>query len=185
MRGVAGILESGGGDFTFRVLAEVSGVAERTIYRRYATKEAVFAAFWIWLNERLGMPAPPKSPQELVAQVPVLFEAFEAGEPLVRAMLHDVHGRATRLAGRQTRQARFRGSLKEILNRLEPADQTRLLASVQVLSSAAGWETMKDYWDITSVEAADAAQWAIGALLAQAQRQARPAIAAPGKQKKG
>jgi len=173
MRGLADLLASASGDVTFRALSQASGVPERTIYRHYATKEAVFSEFWMWLNTRLGMPAPPKSPEDLVEQVPVVFAAFEAGEPLVRAMLHDAHGRATRLAHTEARRAKLRDALGDILVALEPADQRRLLSSIQVLFSAAGWENMKDYWDNTSDQAADAAQWAIRALIAQAQRKIR------------
>jgi AcrR family transcriptional regulator len=172
MRGLAELLASGERDFTFHALAAASGVPERTLYRHYAAKEDVFSGFWVWLNNRLTMPKPPKSSEELVEQIPILFAAFEAGEPLVRAMLHHAQGRATRLANAGARRARFTDALHEILVTLDPIGRRRLLASTQVLVSAAGWETMKDYRDITSVEAADAAQWAVRALIAQARQQA-------------
>ncbi|MEQ1956243.1 TetR/AcrR family transcriptional regulator [Mesorhizobium sp. CN2-181] len=174
MRGVADILATGNGDVTFKALATASGVPERTIYRHYATKEVVLSSFWSWMNERLGMPAPPRSPEELVEQVPAVFEAFQAGEPLVRAMLHDPHGRTARLGGGDARREKFGEALKDVLAGLELSDRTRLLASVQVLFSAAGWETMKDYWGLSSPEAADAAQWAIQALIEHAKRSAAP-----------
>jgi AcrR family transcriptional regulator len=172
MRGLADLLTSGR-DVPFRALAAASGVPERTAYRHYASKEALFSAFWRWLNERLGMPATPKSPQELIDQVPALFAAFESGEPLVRAMLHDPHGRATRLATTAARRTRLNTALEEVLEVIAPSDRTRLLASVQVLISAAGWETMKDYRGLTTAEAADAAQWAIRTLIAEAHRHGR------------
>ncbi|MFI0849423.1 hypothetical protein [Mesorhizobium sp. IMUNJ 23232] len=168
MRGVADILASGSGDVTFKALAVVSGVPERTIYRHYATKEAVLSSFWGWMNERLGMPAPPRSAQELVEQVPLVFGAFQAGEPLVRAMLHDPHGRTARLGSGEARREKFSEALKDVLAGLDLSERMRLLASVQVLFSAAGWETMRDYWDLSSPEAADAAQWAIQALIEHA-----------------
>ena len=173
MRAVADIIESGRTEITFRAVSDASGIPERTIYRRYETKEAVLGAFWNWVNEQIGMPAPPRSTSELVEQIRAVFSAFEAGEPLVRAMLHDPQGKIIRLSGAKERRAKFRDSLEEVLGGLKPVDQRRLLASTQVLLSAAGWETMKDYWDLTSDEAADAAQWAISTLIAEAQRQGR------------
>jgi AcrR family transcriptional regulator len=169
MQGVASVLISGDG-VTFRALAEASGVPERTVYRHFETKEAVFNAFWTWANERLGMPAAPRTAEELIDQVPALFAAFESGEPLVRAMLHDPHGRATRTAHAEARRDRLRAALKDVLGPLTAAERRRLLASAQALISAAGWETMKDYWGLTSAEAADAAQWAVRVLVAEARR---------------
>jgi AcrR family transcriptional regulator len=173
LRGLAEVLTSSQDDVTFRAVAEASHVPERTIYRYFDTKEAVFSAFWVWLNERLGVPAPPQSPQQLIDQVPALFAAFESEAPLVRAMLHHRHGRSTRLANTEARRVRLTAALKPLLTQLQPVSRRRLLAGVQVLYSAAGWETMKDYWGLSADQAADAAQWAIGALIAQAQDGAR------------
>jgi AcrR family transcriptional regulator len=167
MRGVAAIIEAGG-DLTFKALSQASGVPERTLYRHYPTREAVLAAFWSWLNARLGMPPPPASAEALVASVPALFAAFEADERLVRAMLHDPQGRATRHAQAEARRARLLDALAEVLAPLDETGRRRLLASVQALASAATWESMKDNWGLSTEEAGDAAQWAIAALVAQA-----------------
>jgi len=173
MRAVADVISAGNDEITFRALAEASGVPERTIYRYYPTKESVLSAFWIWMNERLGMPPKPTSPSELVAQVPALFGAFERDALLVRAMLHHPSGRATRLDNTKARQAKLQSALGEMLAEIGASDRRRLVAAVQVLFSAAGWETMKDYCGLTGAEAADAAQWGIGVLLAEAQRSSR------------
>jgi AcrR family transcriptional regulator len=173
MQAIAALITGRNGEITFSALAKASGVPERTIYRYFESKEELFNAFWKWLNERLGMPSPPTSPEELVAQVPALFAAFETDEPLVRAMLHDDQGRATRLTTITARQSKLRAALDEVVAPLSPVDRRRLLTSVQALLSAASWETMKDYCAATSTEAADAAQWAIDVLIAEARRQSR------------
>ena len=169
MQGLAGLLTRGE-DVTFRTLAEAAGVPERTLYRYYASKEALLSAFWLWLNDRLGMPAPARSPDELVANIATIFAAFAAGEPLVRAMLHDPHGRATRLAQRDVRRQRLREALQDVLTPLDAVTRKRLLVSIHALISASGWETMQDYGRVTSGEAADAAQWAVKALIMAAKR---------------
>jgi AcrR family transcriptional regulator len=166
MHGVAAIIEAGD-DLTFKALSRASGVPERTLYRHYPTREAVLAAFWAWLNARLGMPPPPVSAEALVGSVPALFAAFEADERLVRAMLHDPQGRATRHAQAEARRARLLDALAEVLAPLDATGRRRLLASVQALASAATWESMKDNWDLSAEEAGDAAQWAVAALIEQ------------------
>lgn len=182
MQGLAGLMTAGA-EVTFRSLAEASGVPERTLYRYYPSKDALLAAFWIWLNDRLGMPPPPRSPDELLANIAAIFSAFASGEALIRAMLHDPHGRATRLAHAEARRQRLHTALAEILAPLDASARKRLTASVQVLISAAGWETMRDYAGASPEEAADAAQWAVAALIAAARR-APKSPAGKRKQKK-
>lgn len=168
MRAVSGLLQDGSGDLTFRRLSQAAGVPERTLFRYYPTKAELMAAFWKWMNARIEVPEQPSSPTELVEQIPELFAAFEADERLVRAMLHDPNGREVRLAHAPERRKRLRVALEDLLSDLEPGLQEKLLASVQILASAAGWESMKDNWNLTSDQAASAAGWAVGALLGAA-----------------
>lgn len=165
MRAVAELMQQGAEDLTFARVAAVSGIAERTLYRRYATKAALLEAFWRWLNEKIGTPPQPHSPADLTAQIPQLFAAFEAGAPLVRAMLHDRNGREARLGQSEARRQRLRVALGDVLASLAPKQRQKLLASVQLFASATGWESMKDNWGLTTPEAAEAAQWAITALV--------------------
>jgi AcrR family transcriptional regulator len=174
MKGLSGLLTNGD-EVTFRALSRASGVPERTLYRYYPSREALLAAFWTWLNDRLGMPAPPKSPQDLIASIAGIFAAFAADEPLIRAMLHDPQGRATRLAHGEARRARLRNALQPVLAPLEATARRRLLVSIHALISAAGWETMRDYGRVSSPEAADAAQWAVATLIAEAGRRLKSA----------
>lgn len=168
MQALAGLLTAGADEVTFRALASASRVPERTLYRYYPNRDQLFAAFWIWLNDRLGMPPPPSSPDELVAGIARIFAAFSADAPLIRAMLHDRQGRATRLAHGEVRRKRLRTALEPVLEPLGAAERKRLMAAIQALISAAGWETMQDYGQLTSQEAAETAQWAVAALIAAA-----------------
>ena len=184
MQGLSALLRAGGNDVTFRALAQASGVPERTLYRYYPSKDALLAAFWTWLNERLGMPPPPRSPDELIESIEDIFAAFASDEPLIRAMLHDPHGRATRLAHAKARRARLRNALQPVLAPLDAATRKRLIAAIHVLVSAAGWETMQDYGRVTSQEAAEASQWAVATLIAEAGRLAKASAASSGRKQK-
>lgn len=171
MQGTEALIRAGVSDATFQELAKASSVPVRTIYRYYPTKEALVTAFWEWFNhERLRLPPPPRSIPELLAQLPLLFATFEQHDALVRTMLHDRAGRAIRSQLASDRRDRFRSALADTLAELDPEGQRRLLASVQLLFSAAAWESMKDNWKLEATEAADAAAWAISALITHAQR---------------
>ena len=168
MEATAALLRDGGEDVTFDLVAKRSGVPVRTVYRHYESKEALFTAFWQWMNEAIDMPAAPTTAEELVAHIPRLFAAFERDEALVRAMLHNPHGRAVRISFAQARQAKFEFALRDVLDPLAVAERTRILATVTVLCSASGWESMKDNWQLDGHAAAEAAQWAVAALIRRA-----------------
>jgi AcrR family transcriptional regulator len=172
MEGVASLLRGGGGA-TFDLVARESGVPQRTLYRYFPNKEALFDAFWRWTNDHIEMPALPKSAEEVVAHIPALFAAFDRDEPLVRAMLHNRYGRAVRLAHADARRKKFSDALRELVDVLPQDNSQRLLAAVTALCSASGWETMKDNWRLSGPAAAAAAQWAVQALIDDAHRLAK------------
>ena len=165
LRAVAELLRQSQEEVTFESVARESGVPQRTLYRHFANKEALFGAFWRWMNEGIEMPALPTSPEEVVLQIPALFAAFDRDEALVRAMLHHPYGRAVRLAHAEARRTKFGEALREITELLPNDVAQRLLASVTVLCSASGWESMKDNWKLSGAAAAKAAQWAVQALI--------------------
>jgi AcrR family transcriptional regulator len=173
LQAVAELLRHSHEEVTFEAVARESGVPQRTLYRHFPNKEALFSAFWRWLNEQIETPTLPTSPEEVVSQIPALFAAFDRDEALVRAMLHHPSGRAVRLAHAEARRHKFAQALREITERLTEDPAQRLLASVTVLCSASGWETMRDNWDLSGIAAAEAAQWAVQALIDNARELAR------------
>lgn len=172
MEAVAALLRNGATDVTFDLVARESGVPQRTLYRHFENKEELFGAFWRWTNAAIDMPATPKSPQAVIEHIPALFAAFDRDEPLVRAMLHNPYGRAVRLAHAEARRNKFAEALREVTDSLPDDAGRRLLASVTALCSASGWETMKDNWQLSGETAAEAAQWAVSALIDEARKQA-------------
>jgi AcrR family transcriptional regulator len=160
-------------EVTFDVLARASGVPVRTLYRYFPSKEALFAAFWPWMNERIEVPARPRTADEVISHIPELFAAFDRDEMLVRAMLHSPHGRQVRIANAAARREKFADALREVTTTLSPAATRRFLAAVTAICSASGWESMKDNWGLSGPAAAEAAQWAVHALINEARGRAR------------
>jgi AcrR family transcriptional regulator len=173
LRGLAALLKRSSDEVTFELLSAESGVPLRTLYRHFASKEVLFAAFWPWVNETIEVPERPTNPEELVAHIPALFAAFDRDELLVRAMLHSPHGRSIRLAHAEARREKFDRALQPVTSALSAAAAQRLLAAVTALCSAAGWETMKDNWGLSGSDAAAAAQWAVRILIDEARGQTR------------
>jgi AcrR family transcriptional regulator len=171
MEALAALLREGS-DVTFELLSRESGIPVRTLYRYFENKEALFAAFWPWLNKNIDVPARPHDVEELISHIPDLFDAFDRDEPLVRAMLHHPLGRDARLAHAAARREKFAEALREVTSGMPTVEARRLLAAVTALCSVSGWETMKDNWGLTGPAAAEAAQWAVHALVNQARREA-------------
>lgn len=177
MEGVATLLRRGS-DVTFDLVARESGVPQRTLYRYFENREALFGTFWRWVNELIDVPPLPTSPDEVVSHISSLFEAFDRDEALVRAMMHDPHGRTVRVANSEARRRKFSDALRPVIDELPEDEATRLLASVTVLCSATGWESMKDNWQLSGAAAAEAVQWAVKELIEAAQRRGRSELRA-------
>src|SRR5688500_12842392 len=97
MEGVASLLRRGS-DVTFDLLSKESSVPQRTLYRYFEDRETLFGAFWLWVNELIEVPPPPSTPEQVISHIPALFAAFDRDEVLVKAMMHDPHGRSVRVA---------------------------------------------------------------------------------------
>jgi AcrR family transcriptional regulator len=167
LRGMGRMITAGSESFTFKALAQISGVPERTIYRHFGDKDALYQTFYSWLNDQIIAPDPPLDPADLARYTRDLYASFDRQPELVRAMLNNPIGRELRDAQAALRTAKFVGALSGIANRLAEPEATALLASVEVLCSATGWDRLTR---MTGPDkAADAAAWAIAALIEKAE----------------
>jgi hypothetical protein len=83
----------------------------------------------------------------------------------MRAMLHTEHGRAARLSDNERRQATYLRVLDDAVPGLDPARRVRAAATLQLLVSAASWESLRDYWGLDGDDAVAAVQQAIVTML--------------------
>jgi AcrR family transcriptional regulator len=160
------LTEAPDGALGFEEVAEAAGTDRRTVFRHFPNKEALLAAFWDRVNDRLGPGTFPNRPEDLLAAPRTVFPGFDAAEGVMRASLHSRGGREMRLARREQRRAAFRAALAPLLATLAPAEARRFEAVVQVLYSAAAWETFRDYAGMDGAEAGETAAWALETLAA-------------------
>lgn len=153
------------GEFSLEAIARDAGVERRTLFRHFATREALFEAFWAWLNERVTTQTLPASLDELLSAPRATFAKFDDEERVIRASLHTAAGRAMRMAAVPARREAFRGALREVTRGASAVDRRRLEAAAHALYSASAWEAMRDYAGITGAEAGDAAAWALTLLV--------------------
>ncbi len=165
MEGVAELLTAGV-DLTFAQVAKAAGVPERTVYRHFPTREALLAEVFAWANRRIGfdgqLPATGAGAGALVRRV---FPGFDAIAPVIRELLVAPGGRLARLSDKAERQRAFTGVVKHEAPGLGRHAERRVAAALQLLTAAATWQALRDYWDMDGTEAAEAAALAIEFLL--------------------
>ncbi len=177
LQGVADVLARGD-DLTFAKVATAAGVPERTVYRHFPTRQALMSAVFDWVNQRAAAGARrPTTMAEAADLVRRTFPVFDEVAPVIRELLTSREGLPARLADNEQRRQAALDLVAHHVPAADPTTAARLAAVVQLLTSAAAWQTMRDYWDLDGAEAAEASALAIQLLLTAAARPAgrRPA----------
>lgn len=152
-------------DITTDAIARAAGVQRRTVHRHFPTRDDLFAAFWPWINARIGAASAPATLADILDGPTRAFPRFDAHEPVIRAALHSRTGRAMRLSSVPARQEAFARLLGPVVAHLPPDRARMVTALAHLLFSASAWETLKDYGGLTGAQAGQAASWALGTIL--------------------
>lgn len=158
--------EAGGPDeISMEAIAQQAKVQRRTVFRHFASKDELLAAFWPWLNQNIGASIAPETTRNVIDGPRKTFPLFDRHEPAIRAALHSRTGREMRAGTIPMRRASFSDALGPVLSAL-PAEKARTVqALAHLLYSASAWETLKDYGGLTGVQAGEAASWALETIL--------------------
>ena len=156
-----------GGDLTYAAVAADAGVQERTVYRHFPRKEDLEGAVWSWIVGHLThVDIAAKDEQQLIAAMRQSFAGFDAGAPLIQAMLHSSQGLEVRRRQQPARRVMFDACIKDAVPEAPPSVRNRASAVLQVLYSASSWELLRDFWSMNADEAADAVDLGITCFLA-------------------
>jgi AcrR family transcriptional regulator len=157
-------------EVSIEAVALEARVERRTVFRHFASREALFDAFWPWFNARLALTLAPETAVALAQAPRTAFARFDEVEGVIRAGLHSASGRTMRARAAPARREAFARALASVLDGRPEPERRRVLALAHLLYSAPAWEVMKDFGGLTGPEAGEAASWALALILSAVSR---------------
>lgn len=154
------------GTFGMQDVADRAGVALRTVYRAFPSKDDLLVGVLAAIKERFDEIAgsPPTTRDEFDASVAGAVRAVYELEPLYRALFATIAGRQTHQSGTETRRQALEIAFANDLAAL-PDKRVRLIVSLlHLVTSARSVLWLKDYAGLDVDEASEAIGWAIRAL---------------------
>jgi AcrR family transcriptional regulator len=156
--------ERGPQAFAVPSVAARCGVALRTVYRHFPTRDALVDAMWAWLYAKrdwLERDVPGRPIEETVARVGARYAEMR---PLIDAAQRCERQLALRKKTRPRRMANFEAALAGEVAKLGPDARRRALGALHCLTTPTVWLMLTDSWCPDPAEASRVASWAVGVL---------------------
>ena len=164
--------------FSHEAVAERAGVAARTAYRHFPTRADLVRALWERLRDETGTQW-PSAEAEILPATRAQFETFEAHSALVRASIVAAASSNYPAHGSKEGRAAFRQSLADVIKDLPSERGDQLVALCVAVYSAPFWQMLRDRGQLTNDQAAEAASWALAAIVDAARGSATSAPPPP------
>ncbi len=139
---VAQLVDTGAFEFSMFELARRANVSARTIYRHFATREALFDALSVHINERVGVHEYPTTLKEAQALVRRLFPSFDRNKELITAQLETRKGREFRSHARQARTAAITQGVAAAAPHVSAERRRFCVAAISALMSSDAWQRL-------------------------------------------
>ena len=144
--------ENGSNALTNAAVAERAGVSERTVYRYFATRDALLDEIAAAVSQRLETPGVPQTPEALLGYPAQLFARFEARAQLTRAGLApDVFSRLRDGQAAQRRQA-VRRLLEAQLPKASAEQLSLAAANIHYLLTATTWHYYRHHFQFDAAQ---------------------------------
>lgn len=166
-------------ELTMRSVARTAGLAERTVFRYFASRDELLDAVAAEGARRLQMPEPPASEEELRAAPRALYGVFEARSGLTRALLHpDLLPRMQATTAKRRWEAIVR-LIDRIAPRASARDRRIAAANIRYFLAASTWHYFRTALGFSLDESVACAETAIAQAVAAVRRPAaRPSAGA-------
>jgi AcrR family transcriptional regulator len=155
------IAESGVTELSMARVAARAGVALRTLYRHFGTRDELLHAIGEHFERDLKGSGPPmpQTPDEFIAAMPVLFEFFEANAEAVEAMHATQTARQLRQIARGRRTERAREVAAAMYEGFSEREARIAFAILRSTFSSATWLALRKEMCLDAEEAQAAIRW--------------------------
>jgi len=163
--------DTGRTDFSTAQIARRAGVATRTVYRHFPTRDDLLAAVDEEIRDRV--PASEDSAEGFLDNIGVLLDWFEANPELVEASHVTNLGREVRAYGRRKRSAHVKKVLDEVYADLPARSRKQAFGAIRSMLGSHAWRTMRQELGMSQRETVDTMTWIARLILDDMERQRR------------
>jgi AcrR family transcriptional regulator len=158
------LVVSGVEGLTMQQVASEAGVALRTVFRHFPTRDDLLDAVWLSMNRQLGDTPDLEGMDELMAFVPELFGRYEAVEGQIRGAMFARTFEAARQRIGSDRARKMRQAVAAQFQGGDPRGRAMAASAAYTLTVPLVSIVLKEAYGLSSPEAARAAAWAIRTL---------------------
>lgn len=167
------ILDEGVYAFTVKNVAKRAGVAHRTVYRHYPTREALIEGVAEVLEQRpstIDVKAAFTTPAAAEQTVRSAYAAFEADADLTRAIVVATTSLGQELGPRVRRTKAIAEAIAASFPALDSTEHRRAATTLRALGGSRHWHTLVHDLGMSAEDAVDAAAWAARTLVEELER---------------
>ncbi len=154
-----------GADTSLRAIALEAGIAERTLYRHFATRDELVLAITPRLRERTSEPLPDVW-AELPAYAARLFARFDANSELVVGLMSPALVRGELRHTRSRNLDQLRALVERSFPGAPPGERDAAAATLRTMISGSGWAFLRVSCGLPNETVIAHAQWAIATISA-------------------
>ena len=161
---VIDLMAEGRSDISHDVVAEMTGISRRTIYRYFPDRESLLSAASSRVRALAGDGVEFPADEQSLLDTYSIYTGLDRIAPIATLVRSTPQGRAMRMSQKRERQQSYRMATADAVKNLPDDDRVLATAMLQVLHTTP-WLEMRDHWDLSGEQIARATNWAIRTLL--------------------
>jgi AcrR family transcriptional regulator len=149
------------GELTVRAVAKAANISERTVFRYFATREELLDALAAAVSEKMALPAPPATVEELLAAPRALYGRFDAVRELTLAALHSELFHRMRETQARVRWTAVQAIVDAAAPRRSARERKLAAANIRFYLAASAWHYFRFYFGFSLEDSIACAEMAI------------------------